>query len=265
MKIKTVGLSLLIITLLNVAATVDAQSHRFEKKQNQAAFQARDNQGNRENRDRDRAKPRESARDTGDRQDRRQDRREYDRRDDRRDDRYDDRRDDRWERYVKYRIGLRLLTLPVRHHQVVVGSTVYYYSDGVYFMKRGTAYTVVGAPIGIRVGNLPYGFRNFHVGHRRYFYANHTYYVYAPATYNYVVVAAPSGAPTTFEDLSPVVYPASGQSDEQMEQDRYECHRWAMDDSAFDPTGTQANSSAEGERYYRALSVCLSGRGYTVN
>ncbi len=32
------------------------------------------------------------------------------------------------------------------------------------------------------------------------------------------------------------VYPGQGQSDEQLSSDRYECHRWAADESEFDPT-----------------------------
>lgn len=32
------------------------------------------------------------------------------------------------------------------------------------------------------------------------------------------------------------VYPANGQSDKQLANDRYECHRWAVQESGFDPT-----------------------------
>lgn len=32
------------------------------------------------------------------------------------------------------------------------------------------------------------------------------------------------------------VYPAKGQSDEQLARDRYECHSWAVSESDFDPT-----------------------------
>jgi hypothetical protein len=33
-----------------------------------------------------------------------------------------------------------------------------------------------------------------------------------------------------------VVYPAKGQSPEQLERDRYECHVWAVQQSGFDPS-----------------------------
>jgi hypothetical protein len=33
-----------------------------------------------------------------------------------------------------------------------------------------------------------------------------------------------------------VIYPAKGQSPEQMERDRYECHVWAVQQSGFDPS-----------------------------
>jgi hypothetical protein len=32
------------------------------------------------------------------------------------------------------------------------------------------------------------------------------------------------------------VYPANGQSEEQLERDRYECHAWAVQQSGFDPS-----------------------------
>ena len=32
------------------------------------------------------------------------------------------------------------------------------------------------------------------------------------------------------------VYPAEGQSDEQLSSDRYACHRWAADESGYDPS-----------------------------
>lgn len=32
------------------------------------------------------------------------------------------------------------------------------------------------------------------------------------------------------------VYPAKGQTDEQLAEDRYACHRWAVDESGFDPS-----------------------------
>ncbi len=32
------------------------------------------------------------------------------------------------------------------------------------------------------------------------------------------------------------VYPAQGQSDETLSRDRYECHRWAVSESGFDPS-----------------------------
>jgi len=33
-----------------------------------------------------------------------------------------------------------------------------------------------------------------------------------------------------------MIYPAAGQSDEQLSQDRFECHLWAVGESGFDPS-----------------------------
>ena len=49
-----------------------------------------------------------------------------------------------------------------------------------------------------------------------------------------VAVAALLSLPAVAQDL--FVYPAKGQSNEQLANDRYECHRWAVQESGFDPT-----------------------------
>ena len=48
-----------------------------------------------------------------------------------------------------------------------------------------------------------------------------------------VVVAAVFCMPATAQDL--YVYAGKGQSDEQLAEDRYACHRWAVGESNFDP------------------------------
>jgi len=46
----------------------------------------------------------------------------------------------------------------------------------------------------------------------------------------------------------PIIYPAQGQTNQQIEQDKYECYSWAKSNTGFDPmnasapTVTQANS-----------------------
>jgi hypothetical protein len=60
----------------------------------------------------------------------------------------------------------------------------------------------------------------------------------------------------------PVVNPKNGQTQEQQGKDTYECHRWAVGQTGFDPTqGVPGNRS----EYFRAQAACLEGRGYTVN
>jgi hypothetical protein len=40
-----------------------------------------------------------------------------------------------------------------------------------------------------------------------------------------------------------IIYPAKGQSSEQMEQDRFQCYTWARDNSGFDPMAPPTTSS----------------------
>jgi hypothetical protein len=58
------------------------------------------------------------------------------------------------------------------------------------------------------------------------------------------------------------VYPRNGQTPEQTQNDRYECHGWAVSQSGFDPT--QQGQSGNPADYRRAMVACLDARGYSA-
>ncbi len=61
------------------------------------------------------------------------------------------------------------------------------------------------------------------------------------------------------------VYPSRGQSQQQVASDRYECNRWATNESGYDPDlRLHRNPETGPVAYGRALSACLEGRGYAV-
>jgi opacity protein-like surface antigen len=68
-----------------------------------------------------------------------------------------------------------------------------------------------------------------------------------------------------------IVTAKNGQTQEQQWSDRYECHRWAKDQSGFDPTVrppgdvTPNEIASRRDQYRRALTACLEGRGYSVH
>ena len=47
--------------------------------------------------------------------------------------------------------------------------------------------------------------------------------------------------PSWCQDL--IVYPAKGQSNDQMEKDKYECYSWAKGQTGFDPMQTPTATS----------------------
>jgi hypothetical protein len=60
-------------------------------------------------------------------------------------------------------------------------------------------------------------------------------------------------------------YPANGQSPEQVNQDGYDCYRWAVEQSGFDPrVDTYQPDPAVVQTYRQAQGGCLSSRGYRV-
>jgi hypothetical protein len=122
------------------------------------------------------------------------------------------------------------------------------------------------------VGWLPPYYSTFWWGGIPYYFADNTYFLWDANVGQYQVVPPPPGADESTDAAAtgePYVYPSAGQSAEQQSTDRYECHRWATDQTGFDPTQTNGGVSPEAagsasEAYRRAEAACLTGRGYTV-
>ena len=154
----------------------------------------------------------------------------------------------------------------------------YFYSGGVWYSPGPRGYVVVGAPLGTFVPVLPPYYTTVWVGGAPYYYANDTYYMWRDSDQEYEVVDPPDEGAANTEPPPPqppaangdvFIYPKNGQSDEDQARDKYECHKWAQNESGFDPT--QANGGVPPEQantkraaYQRAIGACLEGRGYTV-
>ncbi len=59
------------------------------------------------------------------------------------------------------------------------------------------------------------------------------------------------------------VYPAAGQSEEQLANDRYDCHVWSTEQTGHDPT-LSTGDREQAEAYSRAFSACMEARDYVV-
>jgi hypothetical protein len=164
------------------------------------------------------------------------------------------------------------------------GRDRYWFHGGIWYRGEGPRFVVVGPPLGIFVPVLPPFYVALTFGGVPYFYANDAYYVYRERERQYEVVApppgiegaagvqppggAPPGGPAAGGD-DVFVYPKNGQTPEQQSRDRYECHRWAADQTGFDPTRGSGGvapeqSAAKRSDYFRAINACLEARGYTV-
>jgi hypothetical protein len=83
-----------------------------------------------------------------------------------------------------------------------------------------------------------------------------------------VPVAFPAGSTSPGTQKGPKVflYPKNGQSSDQQAHDRYDCYRFAVAQSGFDPMragGAPAPASEMQSDYERAQSACFEARGYT--
>ena len=64
------------------------------------------------------------------------------------------------------------------------------------------------------------------------------------------------------------VFANGDQTNEQLERDREECHRWAVQQAGFDPKAAAPHSKdldrSASANYLRADEACLEGRNYSV-
>jgi hypothetical protein len=169
--------------------------------------------------------------------------------------------------------GAAVRELPSERVVVNHGRDRFFVSGGVWYRPYGPRFVVVRPPYHLFVPILPPFYTTLWFGGIPYYYANDTYYVWRDQDNGYETVPPPPNAEDvatqqpTSDDV--FIYPKNGQTQDQQDRDRYECHRWAVGQSAFDPT--QAGGGAPGDDssskrgdYRRAMGACLEGRGYSV-
>lgn len=170
------------------------------------------------------------------------------------------------------RHGHVVKSLPRGTHTVVHHRTRYYYDGGIWYRPSGVYFSVVAPPIGVVVPVLPPSYATVWVGSVPYYYAGGAYYAWYPEYRGYMVTEPPDEGRIFEEPPVPdqlFVYPKLGQDEEQQATDRYECHRWAVDQSGFDPTQPGGNvpdneNAARRADYNRATKACLEARSYSV-
>jgi hypothetical protein len=130
----------------------------------------------------------------------------------------------------------------------------------------------LGLGLGLYFASLPLYYSTLWWEGVPYYYADNTYYRWNGVVGQYETVLPPPGlaAGTAGPSAAPselIAYPKNGQSAEKAATDKYECHKWAVGQTGFDPAagGTVAGNAA-GKRvdYQRAQAACLEGRGYSV-
>lgn len=162
--------------------------------------------------------------------------------------------------------------LPHGYRAVKYHGRHYYYYGGAWYRPYGTRFVVIRPPIGLVVSVLPPFYTTIWVAGVPYYYADGVYYVWRSTERAYVVSEAPPESavttlPTTSQQL--FIYPKNSQSEQQQATDRYECHRWAVGQTGFDPTQPLADASGtiiaeKRAAYQRAMTACLEARGYSV-
>jgi hypothetical protein len=180
-----------------------------------------------------------------------------------------ERRDNRGSWNGGHRPPRYVTSLPGGYRQYNWNGRPYYHYGSAWYRPYGSRYLVVGAPYGLFVSYLPSYYSSFWFGDTRYFYADDPYYLYEPARRGYVVARSPYDNESDDEESSDsldddlYIYPARGQSEQQQADDRYECHSWAAKETGYDPIESDFDADQR-EGYLRAMTACLTGRGYSV-
>jgi hypothetical protein len=161
---------------------------------------------------------------------------------------------------------VEIVRLPADCRFILYDGIRFCFCGGVWYRPSGKRYRVVAPPIGLFVDLLPPHYTTIWVRGVPYYYANDVYY--AQQASGYLVVAPPQESVSQTRPAAdkPFVYPRLGQSETQQATDRYECHRWAVTQTGFDPTQPHAAAAAveKREAYQKDFAACLDGRGYTV-
>ena len=118
-----------------------------------------------------------------------------------------------------------------------------------------------------------------------YYYSNDTFFEWNGSVGAYETVPPPTGLAHQVAAQAPVVtelfvFAKGSQTNEQMDRDRTECHRWAMAQAGLDPTKADDKSIAyasstkrakaeqvrteKSTEYLRADGACLEARNYSV-
>jgi hypothetical protein len=171
-----------------------------------------------------------------------------------------------WGPGPQYRPGYVIDRFPERNYRVPYRGQDYFYSGGYWYRPQGPRYVVVQPPRGIRVSYLPDYAREVWIGGALLFLAAGAYYAYQESTRDYVVVEPPVQPQPVGSGYDVVAYPANGQSPEEVSRDGYECYRWAVEQSGFDPRAvTYQPDPSVVQAYRQAQGNCLSSRGYQVS
>ena len=118
-----------------------------------------------------------------------------------------------------------------------------------------------------------------------YYYSDDTYYEWNGSMGAYETVPPPAGLADRVAAQEPIVtelfvFPKGGQTNEQIDRDRAECHQWAVAQAGLDPAQAndqnigsatskkpwKAENFTVGKRaeYLRADGACLEDRNYSV-
>jgi hypothetical protein len=167
-----------------------------------------------------------------------------------------------------HRPGHVVKVLPSAARRVPWQQQRYHYHEGIWYRPASAGWVVVRPPRGIRVPHLPDFARAVLLGGLVYWVVNDVYYRELDRSQGYEVIDPLAGGDVPGATMQRLfIYPERGQGPEVQATDEYQCHRWAVRQTGFDPTaavGSGGATQGSPSDYRRAQTACLEARGYSV-
>jgi hypothetical protein len=147
----------------------------------------------------------------------------------------------------------------------------YYFFDNLWYRSHSAGFIIVAPPFGLVIPFLPSTYDRVVIRNQAYFHSNGIYY--SRVDDGYAVVQAPDKL-TDLDSLPDMpriaVVARRGQSQEQLSQDKTDCHLRAVDETGYDPRieggGVSFNNYLRRKRDYQdAITDCLEDRSYKVS
>ena len=162
-----------------------------------------------------------------------------------------------------------------KYKRVLFNSAHYLFHAGIFYRQIGDELIIVNAPDGLIIDSLPHSNSIVVINDRRYYVVNGTYFIKVKSGYKVTKKPATiiimdsdeidesSSENIVLEEDDIITTSSSNNTkNKSKDDDSYECHRWGVSQSGYDPTLKQTKEDDGAEKIYKkSKKACMTIRG----